>query len=103
MTIIDEIGPCRATLVKVELKLGFEITFPLYSVDALNEDPVNVDSKDVKGSQEDPMIVDEYPTVPNEDVPAKVGDAGKQLRDATRMAGDPKEALVRWEGVARKE
>ena len=30
ITIIDEIGPCQATLVKVELKLGIEITFPLY-------------------------------------------------------------------------
>ena len=30
ITIIDEIGPCQATLVKVELEFGFEITFPLY-------------------------------------------------------------------------
>ena len=31
ITIIDKIGPRRATLVKVELELGFEITFSLYN------------------------------------------------------------------------
>ena len=50
---------------------------PSDAVDALNEDPVNVDPKDVKGSQEDPMIVDENPIGAAEDVVAKVGDAGK--------------------------
>ena len=45
--------------------------------DALNEDPVNVDLKDVKGFQEDPMIVDENPTGPNEDAAANANYAGE--------------------------
>ena len=66
---------------------------PRDDADALNEDPMNVDPKDVKGFQEDPMIVDENSMDPNEDVVAKARDAGEQV-------GDPKEALVRGKGVA---
>ena len=38
--------------------------------DALNEDSLKVDPKDVKGSKDDPMVVDENPTGPTKDVAA---------------------------------
>ena len=69
---------------------------------------MNVDLKDVQGSEEDPMKVDVSPTVPNADVVAKarnVGeqaeDAREQARDVARQSRDPKEVVVKGEGVAQ--
>ena len=80
------------------------------TADALNEDPVTADAlnedlvtMDSEGSQEDPVIVDEYRTGPDEDAAAKVGDAKKGPGDATGQAGGLEEVLVRGKGVAQQK
>ena len=49
------------------------------------------------------MIVHENPIGLNEDVMAKARDGGEQLGDVAKTIGDPKDALVRGEGVAQQE
>ena len=79
---------------------GHAQQLPRDATDALNEDLVTVDPMDGEGSQEDPMLVDEYPTGPNEDVSAKARDAEEGPGDAAGQIGDLEEALMRGEGVA---
>ena len=52
------------------------------AADALNEVLVTVDPMDGEHSQEDPMIVNEYPIGPNEDAAAKARDAEEEPEDA---------------------
>ena len=63
------------------------------AANALNEDPLKVDPKDGKGSKDDPIVVDENPTSPTEDVAVKAEDSGMQ-------AGDPKEVLLKEKDVS---